>query len=54
MCGCSESDQSLQWICSVETDVIRKEMPYTLVGPTVTGPVQDPLAMLLIDNQLYI
>ena len=27
--------------------------PYTLVGPTVTGPVQDPLAVLLLDIQLY-
>ena len=23
----------------------------TLVGPTVTGPVQDPLAVLSLDNQ---
>ena len=27
--------------------------PYTLVGPTVTRPVQDPLAVLLLDNQLH-
>ena len=26
--------------------------PYTLVGPTVTRPVQDPLAVLLLDNRL--
>ena len=26
----------------------------TLVGPTVTRSVQDPLAVLLLDNQLYI
>ena len=25
-----------------------------LVGPTVTGPVLDPLAVLRLDNQLYI
>ena len=25
----------------------------TLVGPTVTRPVQDPLDVLLLDNQLY-
>ena len=25
--------------------------PYNLVGPTVTGPVQDPLAVLLLDNR---
>ena len=24
------------------------------MGPTVTGPVQDPLAVLLLDKQLYI
>ena len=24
------------------------------MGPTVTRPVQDPLAVLLLDNQLYI
>ena len=24
-----------------------------LVGPTVTRPVKDPLAVLLLDNQLY-
>ena len=28
--------------------------PYTLVGPTITGLVQDPLAVLLLDNLLYI
>ena len=28
--------------------------PYTLVGPTVTRPVQDPLAVVLLDNLLYI
>ena len=28
--------------------------PYTLVGPTVTRPVQDPLAVVLLDNRLYI
>ena len=28
--------------------------PYTLVGPTVTRPVQDPLAAVLLENQLYI
>ena len=35
---------------------IEKEtyQPYALVGPTVTRPVQDPLAVLLLDNQLYI
>ena len=27
--------------------------PYTLVGPNVTRPVQDPLAVLLLDNRLY-
>ena len=27
---------------------------YTLVGPTVTRPVQDPLAVFLLDNRLYI
>ena len=26
----------------------------TLVGPTVTRPVQDPLAILSLDNRLYI
>ena len=26
---------------------------YTLVGPTVTRLVQDPLAVYLLDNQLY-
>ena len=25
-----------------------------LVGPTVTGPVQDPLAVQSLDNRLYI
>ena len=29
-------------------------MPYTLVGPTITGPVQDLLAVLRLDNRLYI
>ena len=24
------------------------------MGPTVTRPVQDPLSVLLLDNQLYI
>ena len=24
------------------------------MGPTVTGPVQDPLAVLFLDNRLYI
>ena len=28
--------------------------PYTLVGPTVTRPVYYSLAVLLLDNQLYI
>ena len=28
--------------------------PYTLVGPTVTITVQDPLAVLHLYNQLYI
>ena len=28
--------------------------PYTLVKPTITRPVQDPLAVKLLDNQLYI
>ena len=27
--------------------------PYTLVGPTVTRPLLDPLAVLLLHNQLY-
>ena len=27
--------------------------PYTLVGPTTTRLVQDPLAVKLLDNQLY-
>ena len=27
--------------------------PYTLVGPTVTSPVQDSLAVALLDIQLY-
>ena len=27
--------------------------PYTLVWPTVTRQIQDPLAMLLLNNQLY-
>ena len=26
---------------------------FFLVGPTVTGPEQDPLAVLLLDNRLY-
>ena len=26
---------------------------HTLVGPTVTRQVQDPLAVLLLDNRLY-
>ena len=26
--------------------------PYTLVGPTVTRPVQDPLAVTHLENQL--
>ena len=26
--------------------------PYTLMGPTVTRPVQDPLAVLRLENQL--
>ena len=26
---------------------------YTSVGPTFTRPVQDPLAVALLDNQLY-
>ena len=30
------------------------QLPYTLVGPTVKRPVQDPLAVLLLDNRLYI
>ena len=28
-------------------------MPYTLVGTTVTVPVQDPLAVLVLNNGLY-
>ena len=28
--------------------------PHTLVGPTVTKQVQDPLAVLRLKNQLYI
>ena len=28
-------------------------MPYTLVGPTVTGLVQDTLAVTRLENQLY-
>ena len=28
-------------------------MPYTLVGPTVTRLVQDPLAVLGLNNRLY-
>ena len=28
--------------------------PYTLVGPTVTRPVQDPLAVTCLKNLLYI
>ena len=27
--------------------------PYTLVGPTVTRPVQDPLALLRLENKLF-
>ena len=27
--------------------------PYTLMGPTVTRPVQDPLAVLRLENLLY-
>ena len=30
----------------------RHYKPYTLVGPTVTRPVQDPLAVLNLDNRL--
>ena len=26
---------------------------YTLVGPTITRPVQDPLAVTHLENQLY-
>ena len=33
---------------------IRLSLHYTLVGPTVTRPVKDPLAVLLHDNLLYI
>ena len=29
-------------------------MPYTLVGPTITRPVQDPLVVLRLENQLFI
>ena len=32
----------------------KRYLPYTLVGSTVTRPVQDPLAVLLLDNQLCI
>ena len=28
--------------------------PHTLVGPNVTGPEQDPLAVTCLENQLYI
>ena len=28
--------------------------PYTLVGPIVTGPVQDPLAVTRLENRLFI
>ena len=28
--------------------------PYTLVGPTVTRPVQDPLAVLSLQNQTIV
>ena len=28
--------------------------PFTSVGPTFTRPVQDPLAVLLLDNRLYL
>ena len=30
----------------------RDLLALTLVGPTATGPVLDPLAVLLLDNQL--
>ena len=30
-----------------------RHQPYTLMEPTVTRPVQDPLAVKLLDNRLY-
>ena len=39
---------------STEGSLVNKEtyQPYTLVRPTVTRPVQDPLAVLLFDNRI--
>ena len=34
--------------------MMQLEQNYALVGPTVTIPVQDPLAVLLLDNRLCI
>ena len=30
-----------------------KNVSHILVGPTVTGPVQDPLAVTRLENRLY-
>ena len=34
------------------TVLFHPDKSYTLVGPTVTRPVQDPLDVKLLDNQL--
>ena len=41
------------FLLSTEGSLVNKK-PSTLVGPTVTKLVQDPLAVLLLDNRLCI
>ena len=38
----------------MEGSLVNKIDLQALVGPSVTRPVQDPLAVALINNQLYI
>ena len=39
---------------SQQTLLVNKTDFQALEGPTVTGPVQDPLAVTRLDNRLYI
>ena len=38
----------------MRTPIKQTYMSYTLAGPTVTGPVQDPLAVTRLNNRPFI
>ena len=44
----------IPFITNFQKNTSKTDKPYTLVGPTVTRPAQDPLAVKLLDNRLYI